>query len=115
MHTESPRRWRSWRALLCWLLFGAGLGVHLLAPNLDRKDNAFVVPMALAAGPNGLQPHRIVAKERWMQVTAAVLTTAGALGLGLVFREVLSRKASPAGPSQPGRQPSDDAGNGGVP
>jgi len=67
--------------LAFWLLFAAGLVVHLMAPNLEKKEKAFVIPLTLGAGAGALRPDLIVAKERRMQGISAVLTVSGALGL----------------------------------
>lgn len=91
MSTQKPSGRRKRFAALFWLLFGGGLLVHQLAPNLERTKEAFVVPMSLAQGQNTLNPAQIVAKERRLQVISAVLTASGALGLGLLYREALLR------------------------
>ena len=83
--------------MCCWLLFACGVVTHLLAPNLQRKDNAFVIPANLTSGQGNLRPDVIVARERRMQLIAAVLTVSGALGLGVLYRGVLFHRGSTAG------------------
>lgn len=106
---------RKWPVRFFWLLFGSGLLVHLLAPNLERKEDAFVIPLAMAAGESTLQPERIVAKERRMQLTAAVLTAGGAPGLGFLYRGVLFRRAVTMGRNLSPAGEGGSAGGGGVP
>jgi hypothetical protein len=93
MSTQYPPGRRKRLAVLFWLLFGGGLLVRLLAPNLERTKEAFVVPMALSQGQKTLNPAQIVAKERRMQLISAVLTASGALGLGFLYREGLLRRS----------------------
>jgi len=88
--------------LLFWLVFGSGVLVHLLAPNLERKQEGFVIPVALSVGEGTVAPALIVAKERRMQVISAVLTASGALGLGFLYRGVLWPRATAGGPNRSG-------------
>ena len=97
MHAENPRSPQWWLVLWFWLLFSAGVAVHLLAPNLERKDKAFVIPSELASSQNTFRPDLIVAKERRMQVISALLTMSGALGLGFLYRGVLLPRGWAAG------------------
>ena len=116
MHAQHGKYPRSLRVLLFWLLFGAGVVVHFLAPNLEKKENAFVIPLASHAGKAAsLSPDLIVAKERWMQSLSAVLTAAGALGLGFLYRGVLFRRTSPAGTTRSRDERGDDVAGGRVP
>ena len=94
MHPQPPR---SWLVLSFCILFAAGLVVHLLAPNLERKENAFVIPLVVSAGEDALSPVSIVAKERRMQSISAVLTASGAIGLGFLYRKVLFQRARAPG------------------
>lgn len=101
MQFDHGNRSHKWRVLFCWLLFVAGVGVHFAAPNLDRQDKAFVIPLAPRALGESFQPERIVAKERRLQLLSAVLAASGALGLGWIYRKVLFRRASRSGADVP--------------
>jgi hypothetical protein len=92
MRGERTKPARRWPVFLFWMLFAAGLAVHLLAPNLERKDNAFVIPLMHESGQSTLSPDLIVAKERRMQLIAALLAASGALGLGFCHRAVLFQR-----------------------
>jgi len=81
-------------ALLCWLVFAAGLLVQLLSPRLKISNRAFVIPPKMAAGTNPIRLEEIVGGQRRMQVLSALLTLSGALGLAFVYRDVLMRRPS---------------------
>jgi len=85
---------RRWLALLCWLVFAAGLLVQLLSPRLKISNRAFVIPPKMAAGTNPIRLEEIVGGQRRMQVLSALLTLSGALGLAFVYRDVLMRRPS---------------------
>jgi len=104
MQSDHCSRSHNWRVLFCWLLFVAGVGVHFAAPNLDRQDKAFVIPLAPRALGETVQPERLVAKERRLQLLSAVLAASGALGLGWIYRKVLFRGASRSGADAPQEQ-----------
>jgi len=87
------RRWRS-LALLCWLVFAAGLLVQLFSPHLKVKNGAFVIPPKMAAGRNAIRPDEIVARQRRMQFVSVLLTVGGALGLAFLYRDILIGAAS---------------------
>jgi len=71
------------RAVLCWVVFAAGLLIQLLAPHLKIENGAFVIPPTLTAGANEIRPAEIVARQRRMQLISALLTVSGALGLAV--------------------------------
>jgi hypothetical protein len=91
--TQSNRRRQS-VALLCWLVFAAGLLVQLLSPHLKVSNGAFVIPPKLAAGSNAIRPDEIVGGQRRMQLLSLFLTVSGAFGLAFVYREILIGAAS---------------------
>ena len=93
MSVHGNRRWRS-LALLCWLVFAAGLLVHLLSPHLKISNGAFVIPPKMAAGRNTIRPDEIVARQRRMQFVSLLLTGSGALGLAFLYRDILIGAAS---------------------
>ncbi len=93
MYAYSNRR-KKWQRLLCWLVFGAGLLVQLLAPRLEISDGAFVIPTTLTAGEKNIRPIEIVRTERRMQLISGILTLSGALGLAFSYRDVLLRSVS---------------------
>src|ERR1700746_1607721 len=82
---------RQWLALLCWLVFAAGLLVQLLSPRLKISNRAFVIPPNMAAGEKSIRLAEIRGGQRRMQVLSALLTLSGALGLAFVYRDVLRR------------------------
>jgi hypothetical protein len=82
------------RALLCWLVFAAGLLIYLLAPHLKISNGAFVIPPTLTAGANEIRPAEIVARQRRMQLISALLTVSGALGLAVLYRDILTGRTS---------------------
>jgi hypothetical protein len=81
-------------AILCWLLFAAGLLVQLVSPRLKISNRAFVIPPQMAAGKNAIRLDEIIGGQRRMQVLSALLTLSGALGLAFVYRDILIRAAS---------------------
>jgi len=82
------------RALLCWVVFAAGLLIQLLAPHLKIENGAFVIPPTLTAGANEIRPAEIVARQRRMQLISALLTVSGALGLAVLYRDILTGRTS---------------------
>jgi hypothetical protein len=93
MSVHGNRRWRS-LALLCWLVFAAGLLVQLLSPHLKVSNGAFVIPPKMAAGRNPIRPDEIVGRQRRMQFLSLLLTGSGALGLAFLYRDILIGAAS---------------------
>ena len=93
MSIRGNRRWRS-LALLCWLVFAAGLLVQLLSPHLKISNGAFVIPPKMAAGRNAIRPDEIVGGQRRMQLLSVLLTVSGAFGLAFLYRDVLIGAAS---------------------
>jgi len=87
------RRRRS-LALLCWLVFAAGLLIQLLSPHLKVSNGAFVIPPEMAAGRNAIRPDEIIARQRRMQLLSILLTVSGALGLAFLYRDILIGAAS---------------------
>jgi len=87
------RRRRS-LALLCWLVFAAGLLVQLLSPHLKVSNGAFVIPPKMAAGRNAIRLDKIVGGQRRMQLLSVLLTVSGALGLAFLYRDILIGAAS---------------------
>lgn len=116
MRAAVSKRLRRRAALFFWLVFGGGVLVHYLAPNLERKQDGFVIPEALTAGRSGLDPGWIVAKERRMQWISAVLTATGALGLGYLHRRELWPSVAAGGRNRFGKGGSDcsESGGGGI-
>ena len=82
------------QALLCWLLFSSGLLIQLLAPHLKISNGAFVIPPTLTAGTIEIRPAEIVARQRRMQLISALLTVSGALGLAVLYRDILTGRTS---------------------
>jgi hypothetical protein len=93
MSVHGNRRRRS-LALLCWLLFAAGLLIQLLSPHLKVSNGAFVIPPEMAAGRNAIRLDEIVARQRRMQLLSVLLTVSGALGLAFLYRDILIGAAS---------------------
>jgi hypothetical protein len=89
-------------ALLCWLVFAAGLLVQLLSPRLKISNRAFVIPPKMAAGTNPIRLEEIVGGQRRTQVLSALLTLSGALALAFLYRDVLMR-----GPSRRRNEPAE--------
>jgi hypothetical protein len=81
-------------ALLCWLVFAAGLLVQVLSPHLKVSNGAFVIPPKMAAGRNAIRLDEIVARQRRMQFVSVLLTVSGALGLAFLYRDILIGGAS---------------------
>jgi hypothetical protein len=61
------KRRRRLLALLCWLVFAAGLLVQLISPRLKISNRAFVIPPQMAAGKNPIRLEEIVGGQRRMQ------------------------------------------------
>jgi hypothetical protein len=93
MSVRCNRRRRS-LALLCWLVFAAGLLVQLLSPHLKVSNGAFVIPPEMTAGRNAIRLDEIVARQRRMQLLSVLLTVSGALGLAFLYRDILIGGAS---------------------
>ena len=91
-------------ALLCWLVFAAGLLVQVLSPHLKISNGAFVIPPKMTAGRNAIRPDEIVARQRRMQLLSLLLTVGGALGLALLYGETLIGRGS-RGSSEPVEEP----------
>jgi len=93
MSVYGNRRQRS-LALVCWLVFAAGLLVELPSPHLKISNGAFVIPPEMAAGRNAIRLDEIVGRQRRMQLISLLLTVSGALGLAFLYRDILIGAAS---------------------
>ena len=93
MSVHGNRRQRS-LALLCWLVFAAGLLVQFFSPHLKVSNGAFVIPSEMTDGKNAIRPDEIVARQRRMQFLSVFLTVSGALGLAFLYRDILIGAAS---------------------
>ena len=93
MSAHGNRRRRS-LALICCLVFAAGLLVQLLSPHLKISNGAFVIPPKMAAGRNAIRLDEIVARQRRLQLLSVLLTVSGALGLAFLYRDTLIGEAS---------------------
>src|SRR5205814_2416114 len=93
MSVHGHRRRRS-LALICWLVFAAGLLVQLLSPHLKISNGHFVIPPEMSAGRNAIRLDEIVGGQRRMQFVSLLLTISGALGLAFLYRDILIGAAS---------------------
>ena len=93
MSVHGNRRRRS-LALVCWLVFAAGLLAQLFSPHLKVSNGAFVIPPKMSAGRNAIRLDEIVARQRRMQFLSVLLTVSGALGLAFLYRDILIGAAS---------------------
>ena len=101
---SSNSRFKSKWSIACWILFLAGLVIQLAAPRLKIEHDKFVIPSSMMSSTRPVSPAQIVARERWMQLLSAVLTTGGALGLGACHRPgFLRSRAGECGPP-PGKR-----------
>jgi hypothetical protein len=88
------RRGRRSLALVCWLMFAAGLLLQLVGPRLKIANRAFVIPQKLTTAGNNIRLVELIGRQRRMQVTSALLTLSGAIGLAVLYRDTLTGKAS---------------------
>ena len=79
-------RRRNWLPALLWTCFAAGLLVQACAPNLKIENRKFVLSTPTRAG-QVFDPQPLIERERQMQLLAALLTGAAALGLAFCYRE----------------------------
>ena len=93
MSVHGNRRQRA-LALVCWLVFAAGLLVQLLSPHLKISNGAFVIPPKMSAGKNAIRLDEIVGRQRRMQLLSILLTVSGAFGLAFLYRDILIGAAS---------------------
>lgn len=73
--------------VILWSIFGVGLLIRGVAPNLETNGSTFkmsAVPMNQA-----IQPKKLVEQERRMQFLAALLTIGSTLGLAVFYRTAL--------------------------
>jgi hypothetical protein len=80
---------KRWLVPLLWMVFISGLVVQAFAPRLKIEHNAFVIPPAMVAQGKTVNPAELVQREKRMQLISGLLTLAGALGLGLYYRDTL--------------------------
>jgi len=80
--------------LLCWLMIAGGLLVQLLGPHLKISNRVFVIPPRLTAGEKDIRLVELIARQRRMQVISALLMLSGAIGLAVLYRNILTGKAS---------------------
>jgi len=64
-------RRRRWRALVCWLMFAAGLLLQLVGPHLKIANRAFVIPQKLTTEGNNIRLVEIIGRQRQVQVISA--------------------------------------------
>ena len=93
LFVHGDRRRRS-LALVCWLVFAAGLLVQFFSPHLKVSNGAFVIPPGMAAGRNAIRPDEIVNGQRRVQLLSLLLTVSGTLGLAFLYRDILIGAAS---------------------
>lgn len=74
-------------------MLSAGLLVQLLGPHMKIANRAFVIPPKLTAAGNNIRLVEIIGRQRRMQVISALLTLGGAVGLAVLYRDVLTGKA----------------------
>jgi hypothetical protein len=77
-----------------WTLFAVGVLLQASGPHLKIKNNVFILPPAPASAGKVIRPVEIVGRERRLQLLSGVLTLAGALGLAVSYRKVLSGRRS---------------------
>src|SRR5262249_26118953 len=93
MDLRSGRR-RRWLALVCWVMFAAGVLLQLLGPHLKIANRAFVIPQKLTTEGNNIRLVEIIARQRQTQVISALLVLSGAIGLSVLYRDSLTSRAS---------------------
>ncbi len=91
---NNKRNRRIWGAPLFWVVFCAGLIVQAFAPRLKIANSAFVIPPDVTSRATSVNPAALVEKERILQSLSAILTMAGAVGLGLYYRRSLVGRRS---------------------
>jgi hypothetical protein len=80
---------------MVWTVFALGLLVQVFSPHLKIEHNAFEMPPTLLALGKPISPSDLVARERIVQSTSAVLTLAGAVGLARCYWQRLFGRSSP--------------------
>ena len=88
---QRPRRWQ---ALVCWLMFAAGLLIEVFGPHMKIANRAFVIPQKLTTEGNNIRLVEIIARQREAQVISALLVLSGAIGLSVLYRDSLTSRAS---------------------
>jgi len=91
---NNKRNRRIWGAPLFWVVFCAGLIVQAFAPRLKIVNRAFVIPPDITSRSTSVNPAALVEKERMLQSLSAILTMAGAVGLGFYYRRSLVGRRS---------------------
>jgi hypothetical protein len=95
--TEEKATTRSRKGLITaffWLLFSAGLVLQVFSPHLAIEHNSFVIPATAVARGGGIDPPRLVARQRAFQAASATLVLIGTIGLAMSYRELISRSLS---------------------
>lgn len=88
------RKRQIWGGPLLWVIFCAGLMVQAFAPRLKIVNRAFVIPPDVTSRATVINPAALVEKERILQSLSAILTVAGAVGLGFYYRHSLVGRRS---------------------
>jgi hypothetical protein len=83
--------------ILLWLVFGAGLTAQLFSPHLPIEHNSFVISGDAVPPGSVVDPRALVARQRFMQTTSAVLVLVAVIGLAFWYREALSRSLTRTG------------------
>jgi hypothetical protein len=92
--SASGRRRRILLLAALWLLFAAGLAMQAFSPHLAIEHGSFVIPESANASGAAIDPRELVQRQRFMQAISAALVVAAVIGLGICYREVLSRSLS---------------------
>jgi hypothetical protein len=81
-------------AALLWSGLAAGLILQSFAPHLAIENNMFAVPERDASGRPINDPISLVEKDRRMLLWSAVLTSAAAIGLCVLYRDRVFQRHS---------------------
>src|SRR5688572_28357554 len=87
MNMKSIRR--PWFAVLCWILFAAGLLVQWQSPGLGVSEGKFIIPDRYTQEGSEFNPKKLVDQERRTQLISVILTPIGAIGLGFYYWKTL--------------------------
>lgn len=93
--------------IIFWAVFAMGMLAQVFSPHLKIENHAFSMPSDLLPPGTTISPSDIVAKERIIQATSAILTVGGALGLARcywqrLFHGARSEPSAASGSSQEG-------------
>ena len=94
---------RRWFAVLCWIIFAAGLLVQLQSPGLGVSEGKFVIPDRYTQEGSEFNPKKLVDQERRTQLISGILTPLGAIGLGFYYWKTLRGQTSRTGLDQTNR------------